>query len=330
MSIQEQIRGDLRRGRPPDEVVAALVKKGLSEPTARRFVDRARGASADSAAQSAEPSPSTVLPGERFTVGSVLADSLRTWAANLIPFLVLTVICHSPLVLYTVALVSEGQFGPLLGFNLVNLAGRLILGAITAGALAYGVVQYAYGERARVGRCIAVGVGQMLPTIGVALVVGLRMLAAPIILYGVVLALPFEARQSIAGFPFYAGLVLCAAVAAVVACRLWVAVPVSVMEQPGVGASIRRSTSLTHGHRWRIFVILALLELLGWGAEEAIEAAYIRPDATLADVQTYFYLVLAATLVVGTLRSTAQAVSYARLMIEKDAAAGERLAHVFE
>jgi hypothetical protein len=308
-SIDSEIQSQLDQGRTPDEVVEGLIRKGLSEPTARRFVDRvlhAPSASERAAAPSTSPAYAAAVPtSERFSVGAVLGRSLRVWAANLLPFLVLTVVCYSPFIVYSIGWVNQGDFSrdSLTTFTLIATAAELLLGTLASGALTYGVVQQLRGHRASIGQCIAVGLARLLPILGVGLLTGLCILG------GVLLLL-------IPGI--------------IAACALWITVPVAVVEHPGVVGALKRSAALTRGHRRDIFAILFVLGLADFGVDKIIESAMLSGYVTLDDAKAYFYVVLGAAVLFGALRSAAQAVGYSQLRLEKDGVDAEQIARVFE
>ena len=62
MGVTEQIQEELRQGRTPEEVVDRLVRKGMSEATARRFVDKAQAEPADASPRAASPPRPSSLP----------------------------------------------------------------------------------------------------------------------------------------------------------------------------------------------------------------------------------------------------------------------------
>jgi hypothetical protein len=84
----------------------------------------------------------------------------------------------------------------------------------------------------------------------------------------------------------------------------FVAAPVCIAEQAGVGGTLSRCRFLTKGHRWQIFVAILLVGIVGsafnnigiglifagsWGAYAAILSIWIVFGAYNAVVATVFY-----------------------------------------
>src|SRR5688572_26737424 len=148
------------------------------------------------------------------SVGGVLARSLGIWIRNLIPFIVLAAVVYSPLIVYTFFTIgrielSDDPVQTAQTWAIVVTLGAFLLNVIIAGAIIYGVVEELRGRRPSIGASLSVGLQRLLPVIGtgllVALYVGLGLLA--LIIPGIILR-----------------------------CRYFVALPVAVIERPGVAA----------------------------------------------------------------------------------------------
>src|SRR5205823_4750623 len=107
-----------------------------------------------------------------------------------------------------------------------------ILQPVLAGAVISGTVDELSGRRAGFGRSLATGLRRMLPTLAVSILVAVSTALGVIAL--------------IVG-------------AYVVMCMLYVAVPVSVIEKPGVFAALSRSAELTKGYRWWVFLLVFVI-----------------------------------------------------------------------
>ena len=182
-----------------------------------------------------------------FRVGSVLSQSVSTYFRNFTAFGTLSIIglalltAMQRLVEVIGTLVVDTSTSPpsltssLLWFIPLNAVAYLLIVNVLTATLVYGTVQHVRGVRVSIFTCLAQGLAVVLPVIGVAIVatiaisVGLIMLVIP----GIVAIL-----------------------------MLWVAVPVAVVERPGVFASLRRSDELTAGHRWSILGLIILLIVL--------------------------------------------------------------------
>lgn len=240
-----------------------------------------------------------------FSVGSVLARSLGIWIRNLIPFMLLSAFVYSPIIIYTVFSIGriEQADDPVQTANVWGIVltfGGLLLDVIITGAIIYGVVEELRGRRPSVGASISVGIQRLLPVLGtgllVALFVGLGLLA--LVIPGVILM-----------------------------CRYFVAVPVAVIERPGVGASLTRSKELTDGYKGQIFGMLFLLgiieRLLIWILEKVLVDS-------LAGFKIYAYAILAASIAFGALQAVVAAVTYSDLRENKEGTNAEELGRVFD
>lgn len=239
-----------------------------------------------------------------FSVGSVLKSSFSIWLKNLIPFTVLAVIVYSPLVLYTLAVMSDDLTLEIIAnWGYAMAGGGFLLGMIATAAMVYGVVQQLNGKPASLGACIAVGIKRLFPVLGVgllvALCVGLGLIA--LIIPGIIISL-----------------------------MLYVAIPVAVIEKPGVMASLSRSKELTSGYKGSIFGILFVLGVIERIVNKVLESSFITETATMDDVKMYLFLVLAVSIVLGALGAVANAVVYYDLRRAKEGVGVEELARVFE
>ena len=93
------------------------------------------------------------------------------------------------------------------------------------------------GRHATFGDCLGVGLGVLLPILGVALLQGLAI-----------------------GFGFLA----CFIPGVILAVMFFVAIPAAVEERPGVVKSLERSAKLTEGFRWHVFGVLLVLGGINW------------------------------------------------------------------
>jgi uncharacterized membrane protein len=79
--------------------------------------------------------------------------------------------------------------------------------------------------------------------------------------FGILIGLAFAALLVVVG--------LLLIVPGVILATIWfAALPVCIVEQRGLSASLRRSRELTRGHRWKLFGLMLLLlipSLVGWG-----------------------------------------------------------------
>lgn len=183
----------------------------------------------------------------------------------------------------------------------------LVLGFLLSATLVYGTVLELRGGRAGIFQCISRGLGSLLPVIGigilVSLIVGLGSLL--LIIPGIIAFL-----------------------------MLWVAIPVAVVERPGVMASLSRSRALTKGYRWPLFGLILILVILG-GIISAIAGGIVGLGGFFATGEaTSPFVLLAINVVVqgfsGALIAVASAVAYHDLRIAKEGVSAEQIAAVFD
>ena len=174
-----------------------------------------------------------------FAVGHVISNGFRIFFANIVPFGLISLIIFIPYILLIIA-AARGDI-PAEG-STVDLGTRvlgLLLSYVVTGAIAYGAFNDMRGRRIGTGECLSRGLAVMFPILGVAILTGIAVL-----LGFIALIIP--------------GLFLLTV--------LWVAVPVAVVERPGVFEALRRSAALTENYRWQVFGILMVLVAINVGA----------------------------------------------------------------
>lgn len=174
----------------------------------------------------------TTIAQKQFSFGTVISQSISVFAANFASFAVASLILLLPLLLYNLAVTPEGGYS---ASGLLAIVIQSVLSYLLAATITFATFQYLRGQPVGIGECLSRGLSLILPVIGVSLLVGL------IIGIGTVL------------------LVVPGIIAGVM---LWVAIPVAVVERPGVIDSLKRSADLTKGHRWTIFGILVVVGIL--------------------------------------------------------------------
>ncbi len=250
------------------------------------------------------PPPRPYAPPARrepFGAGQVLSDTISVYVANLVPFTVLTGIVLSPAIGATVLFAAMAQGSEdtavALGEGIGGLL-RIVLQPLATGAVTYGVVQQVRGHHPPLGDCISVGLSRLLSVFAVGLLSGL------IIVLGL--------------FAFcIPGLIFMA--------MYYVAVPAAVIEQPGVMASLRRSSDLTDGYRWSIFGLAIIVGLLGGAAGAFAEMLGVAAGPLIGAI-----LSAVAECVATAFGATAAAVAYYRLRLTKEGVDADQLAQIFE
>jgi hypothetical protein len=258
-----------------------------------------------------------------FSVGGVLGRSVGVWRANLVPFLVIATIAQVPVIALTYALRTGAiTIGPAIaGWSIIALS--TLLGMVTTGALAYGVIEQLAGRRASVGVCVGKGLARLWTLVGLTLLLFLVFTAVGI-------ALMVSASLVVLILKLISN-VLAAVVAATVIlyplvalyCRFYVAAAAVVVERTSASEALTRSAALTLGYRRAIFAIVFVITVVM--ALAAFVAGKILPDG-LAVLITNHVIMIAW----GALSSTACAVVYHDLRGLKEGVGVDQLAAVFE
>jgi hypothetical protein len=255
--------------------------------------------------------------GASFSVGDVLGKGFSTYFKNLPAFIVMALIVYSPMILYglvaksplDVRSLDEWQTQAFI-FLGVMIVGGMVLSLVMSAAVTYSVVEEMNGRHASIGKSISVGLRRLLPAIAVGLLSGLCILLGSLLLI-------------VPGI--------------IVMCMLYVAVPVSVVEAPGIGGALSRSAFLTKGHRWGIFGIIIIVGIISGALNFILESALvdkiemgsteiISPD----DWKLYVFVNIGVQLVVGALGAVITATAYVGLRNDKDGVGVGELGKVFE
>lgn len=170
-----------------------------------------------------------------FRVGRVLTRTFSVLSRNLLPFCVVTAIAYLPSL---VILAEKGQrMDPGRAALLFGLGSLLAvaLNALSEAIVLFGAFEDMRGRPVNLMASVRVGLGRLLPVLGVAILVALFTGLAAILL-----VIP----------------------AFIVMTMLFVAMPACVVEQLGPMQSLRRSRELTKGHRWAIFGLWFLVAII--------------------------------------------------------------------
>lgn len=228
-----------------------------------------------------------------FSMGNALAATFSIFGRNAIPFTLVTAIAMVPLLVYVIWIAST----PREYSEWIALILGLVLGPVATGAVTFGVVQEARGQRASLVTSITMGLQRVLPVLAVA------------ILQGVIIVL---------------GLVACIVPGLIFWTMLLVAVPVAVIEKPGVVEALRRSDELTRGYRWPILGCVVVLILLKIGIEVALQIVFAD------DFGTHLIVAHTIEIVIAAITSVAGAVVYYQLRVTKEGAHLDDIAKVFD
>ena len=193
-----------------------------------------------------------------------------------------------------------------LGFSML----AMVLYALSTAACLSGAYHTMRGQPFSVGRSLRDGFRRFFPLVGVAIVSTLLTWLAAL-----ALLVP----------------------GAIVACALYVAVPVCVIERAGVGASLRRSRDLTRGSRWAIFGLLLFVLVLAAFVGGAVTIGMFRLGGAenLARLATggltpYRLVAFLLDAIVRTFGAVVTAVVYHDLRVAKEGVDLDQIAAVFD
>ncbi|MHC4847370.1 MAG: hypothetical protein ACYTEG_02840 [Planctomycetota bacterium] len=247
-----------------------------------------------------------------FRVGSVLGRSISIWFRNIVPFTLLIIIVHIPMILYMVYYesIEEPSVDEFRIYSLVLEYAPRILTLVVAGALVYGVFEQLGGRRPGLGACVRVGLARLGPVLLVGLLVGVAW-TAPIIIAGLV----HEVAILVGIIP-----------AIILLCMFFVAVPAAVVERPGILGAIKRSVELTRGYKGSIFLVNLVIGAMQWGVGVALGVVLV---ATESSEGAFPWFILATIVLFGGLTATVSAVVYHDLRQVKEGVGLEELQQVF-
>jgi hypothetical protein len=230
------------------------------------------------------------------TAGSLLARSLNTLTKNFGVFVVISLIFQVPNIL--VSYLASASLSPTAAGVVSNIASSLF-GAMVAGGVLFGVVESLRGGKADVGKCIQVALSRFVPIFLVSL------------LYGIGVGI---------------GLVLLIVPGVILLCVWYVAIPVTVVEQPGVIKAFGRSAELTKGHRVTLFITL----LVFIGISIAVSYLLLAPMLAKGGNEMVVLLIsLGMALTLGLWSQVAMGVAYHDLRVKKEGITTEQIAEIF-
>ncbi len=252
----------------------------------------------------------TTVSAVQFSVGSALRQGLDVLSKNAVPFGIISFVVTFPSFIYqlsngttpvaTNTTMADGTFyverSVVGGGAFIALLIELVLRQVAIGAISYGVFQEMRGQRADLADCLRRAGSLVFAVVGVAIVSAIATVFATFLL-------------------IVPGLI--------VATMLWVAVPVAVVERPGVMQSLSRSAALTKGNRWRVFAITLFIGIGAFAASYLVARIFgtATPGAFVS------WIVAAA---ISAFAASVTAVGYTTLRFAKEGVGIEEIAKVFD
>jgi hypothetical protein len=259
----------------------------------------------------------------RFDIGRVIQQTFAVLGRNIVTFSLLGLLLAGlPRAIAAFAQAAmmrnanpfaDGSFNFSMGyFQGAGLGGlaAVITTAILQGTLIYATVQDLGGQRASIGDCLANGLRNFLPLLGVTI---------------------------LSAIAIFFGFLLLVVPGVMLACAWCVAVPAVVADRTGVFGAFERSAQLTRGNRWQIFG-LGVIVVVALMIVSTILNLITGVSAYAGDPSQMFERMLSPVfLVVTVLRSTvgsvigatAIAVIYVELRRVQEGAGPEWLRDVF-
>lgn len=245
----------------------------------------------------------------RFRIGAAIKRTFVVFFRNIVPFGLLALVFNAPTQFLAIKYTTPEVFSGDINWPVVIVAviATILLGYLLSATLVYGTVMDLRGGRASIVECIVRGLGLLLPVIGVGILVTLII-------------------------AFFTCLLIIPGIIALI--MLWVAVPVAVVERPGIWASVTRSRELTKGYRWHLFGLILILVILSSVIGGVINGAvgfgvgFFPGSEISSTVALVIHAIVQAFS--SALLAVAGAVAYHDLRIAKEGASAEQIAAVFD
>jgi hypothetical protein len=250
-------------------------------------------------------------PTSGFRVGDVLGRSFSIFGRNFASFAILSAVAALPYLLYywTLSGVTTVQRGTP-GFNVAAMQSAggaaglsVILGLglniLTQAIIVHAAFQDMRQRPVRIGESFRVGLGRILPILGI------------MILYGLGVGLGF----------------LLFVVPGIILLLMWyVAIQACVVERLGPLGSLGRSAFLTKGNRWKLFGLVILVGILGGIVSGVVPVV----GKLIAGRAGYVIMQYVAQTLVTAFGAILGAVIYRDLRVAKEGIDTDRIASVFD
>jgi hypothetical protein len=239
-----------------------------------------------------------------FRVGRVLNRTSSVLSRNFLPFFVVTAIANLPGALLIKVSSDPDSTSPEavfqnLGLIMIGLILTIVLNVLCQAVVLYGAFQDMRGRPVNLAESLQVGFRRFFPIIGLAIVMYFLIMLGTMLL-------------------IVPGLILL---------TMWfVATPVCVVETLGPIKSMRRSSQLTKGHRWKIFGLILLVAVMG---SVIIGGINLSLEAMAGPILSLIGGVLLNG-VWGAFNAIAVVVTYHDLRVAKEGTNIEQIAAVFD
>jgi hypothetical protein len=233
-----------------------------------------------------------------FSVGRVLNRTFSVLSRNLLPFCVVTAVANLPILLLFHPTVGTRMSGRAAFMFFIGIILAIVLSAIAEAVVLFGAFEDMRGRRVDLIASMKVGLSRFLPVLGVAISVGLLSGLSAILLI----------------FPAF-----------IVMTMLFVAMPACIVEQLGPINSLKRSSQLTKGHRWKIFGLWLLVLVIAGVVNLIPKAAGVFGGPAVG-----LLLELVWNALTGAFNAVMVVVTYHDLRVAKEGVDTDQIASVFD
>jgi hypothetical protein len=236
-----------------------------------------------------------------FRVGRVLSQTNSVLSRHFPTFFTIAAVANLPAALlfkdaHSSAASDTGQAA---GILILGVVLSLVLSVLSQAVILYGAFQDMRGRPVNLTESLMVGLGRFFPIVGLAIIMSLLVGLAMVLL-------------------IVPGLILL---------TMWfVGTPVCVVEQRGPWASLRRSSELTKGHRWKIFGLMLVFIVVSALVSPLIELVLNSIGGKILA----FIGELVWNGVWGAFYAIAAVVAYHDLRVAKEGVDIEQIAAVFD
>jgi len=260
----------------------------------------------------------------KLPVGNVLSRCFGMYFKNFLPFTLITLIVFSPVIV--LRLLFPGDELPDIAWTLFYI----MVQPMATGAIIYGVFRRLKGNPVNLGGCLGTGFGSLLPLLGVAIMTGLIVVLIsliPAFLVGFIgMAIASATGSNLLTYP----IMLLAWVPGLLAySAFYSASPILVVEEEGMGKSLRRSIDLTRGNLWRILVTILVI----WIFQLLVGLILGFIAGAMVDELSAFSMILlelGISLIYIALNATLSVLVFFELKVQVEGVDEQELASVFD
>jgi len=231
----------------------------------------------------------------RLRVGNTLGRGFSIWLKNFVPFTLLALLIGLPLAALPFVVPLPPGWQRVLSMPLTLLGSTTLSGMVT-----FTVFNQLRNRSTTLGETVSVGVARLLPVLGTGIIVGICL---------------------------FLGFIACVVPGFIMQAALFVAVPVCVVERPGVTGSLSRSFELTENSRMTLFLVAFVSGLFVGICQAALGGLLGVLDLGEGAIEVAASLI---GMIMAAPNSVMQAVAYHDLRIGKEGVDVEELVAVFE